>query len=371
MKEGQNFERNPGNGKPNTAIGFRIFPDLPVPPDQLPPDDNRDDYRKAKVIIQIWDEPNTTKTVYLRLFDPDDPSAPDTKEELPIDGNDTVIQDPQGGISFIRRGGDNRDDRTGIPVTGIFEESEGTDHQVDVSLNEKGYGKAKLVVILSRQPGNNFKVAGAFDKGIRDGLHIKEGTQEEALRVWTADGKKVPEGNEPDIEPVARATELLTVWRRLHVEVDSMGAVTGNIVRGTIVEVEYDPSKDAYIITTDQNLDDSVNRFENGVFDTGGMHYKVIGNTNGPNFKIIIQATEVFPMPGSGFSLVDDDRLTDGQDVPEPKTDLLQDKFLPAYIEVLLDGGGNLTFNQTDAPFVLNFPSGLIPDLEAIAKQSR
>ncbi len=92
MKKGQNFERNPGNGIKGTAIGFRIFPDLPVPPNQIPPTDNRDDYRKAKVIVQVWDEPNTTKTVYLRLFDPDDLSAHDTEEELPIDSKDEIVQ---------------------------------------------------------------------------------------------------------------------------------------------------------------------------------------------------------------------------------------------------------------------------------------
>ncbi len=75
MIQGQEFGDNPGNGKPNTAIGNRIFPDLPVPPDQLPADDNREAYRKAKVIVQVWDEPNKTKTVCLRLFEPDDPST--------------------------------------------------------------------------------------------------------------------------------------------------------------------------------------------------------------------------------------------------------------------------------------------------------
>ena len=84
MRQGQKFGDNPGNGKPNTAIGKRIFPDLPVPPDQLPPNEDREAYRKAKVIVQVWGEPNTTKTVYLRLLDPDDPSAPDTQEELPM-----------------------------------------------------------------------------------------------------------------------------------------------------------------------------------------------------------------------------------------------------------------------------------------------
>jgi hypothetical protein len=141
---------------------------------------------------------------------------------LPIDSNDEIVQNPEGGISFIRREGDNRSDGTGVPSSGIFEASNSTDHQVTVNLNEKGYGMAEAIVILSRQPGNNFKVAGAFDEGVRNGLHLKAGTQEQALRVWTSDNKRVPEGNEPDILPVARATELLTVWRRLWVEADSM-----------------------------------------------------------------------------------------------------------------------------------------------------
>jgi len=216
MKEGQNFERNPGNGTTGTAIGFRIFPDLPVPPNKLPPTDNRDDYRKAKVIVQVYDEPRGNRTVYLRLFDPDDPSSPNPDDPNAIvDGNDT--KDQTGNI--IYRGGDNREDGTRVPPSGVFEANGTVYYQVVTDAN----GRAEAVVILSRQPGNNFKVAGAFDEGVRNGLHIKEGTQEQALRVWTADNKMVPEGNEPDIIPVARATELLTVWRRLHVEVDSMG----------------------------------------------------------------------------------------------------------------------------------------------------
>ncbi|MDW8030166.1 MAG: hypothetical protein RMK94_17445, partial [Armatimonadota bacterium] len=192
-------------------------PDLPVPPNQLPPTDNRDDYRKAKVIVQVYDEPKANRTVYLRLFDPDDPSA----DGAPIDSSD--IKDKMGNI--VRKGEDNFEDVAGgIPGRGMFEASGTVDHQVLTDAN----GKAEAIVLLSCQPGNNFKVAGAFDEGVRNGLHIKEGTQEQALRVWTHDNKKVPEGNEPDIQPVVRATELLTVWRRLHVEVDSMGAVTGN-----------------------------------------------------------------------------------------------------------------------------------------------
>ncbi|MDW8026749.1 MAG: hypothetical protein RMK18_12960, partial [Armatimonadota bacterium] len=166
-----------------TRIGKRIFPDLSVPPDQLPANDDREAYGKAKVVVTVYDQPNRNLTVYLRLFDPDDPSAPDTQEELPIDNNDGIVQDPKGGVTFIRRGGDNRSDGTGIFPSGVFEASKSIDYQVSVSLDEKGYGMEEAVVILSRQPGNNFKVAGAFEESIRNGLHIKEGTQEQALRV--------------------------------------------------------------------------------------------------------------------------------------------------------------------------------------------
>ncbi len=120
MRQGQQFGINPGNGKPQSAIGKPLSPDLPVHPNQLPSNDDRDAYQKAKVIVQVWNEPNTTKTVYLRLFDPDDPSAPDTEEELPIDSNDEIRQNQMDGITFIRRGGDNRSDGAGIPASGIM-----------------------------------------------------------------------------------------------------------------------------------------------------------------------------------------------------------------------------------------------------------
>lgn len=58
-------------------------------------------------------------------------------------------------------------------------------------------------------------------------MYVGQGSQEDALRVWVSSlgfDWKVPEGNEPDTNPPARATDLLTIWRRLYVEVDSMGS---------------------------------------------------------------------------------------------------------------------------------------------------
>lgn len=235
----------------------------------------------------------------------------------------------------------------GIPASGVFEATGTVDYQVVTDAN----GKAEAVVILSRQPGNNFKVAGAFDKMVRDGLHIKEGTQEQALRVWTGDNKRVPERNEPDIQPVVRATELLTVWRRLHVEVDSMGVVTGNTITGQITNV-VDNRDGTSTCTTNQNLDDSIDRFNPGrLTDSANRDFSVIANTNGNNFTITVNDYADGTRPSLGnFKLVDDDELRDGQDVPMPDTSKLANAMREAYVQVLFYVGDN----NDNVPFILN-----------------
>jgi hypothetical protein len=68
-----------------------------------------------------------------------------------------------------------------------------------------------------------------------------------------------------------KASPVLTVWRRLHVEVDSMGAVAGNTVTGQITNV-VDNGNGTSTRTTNYDLGaDSVNRFVPGTFtDSAG-----------------------------------------------------------------------------------------------------
>ena len=186
---------------------------------------------------------------------------------------------------------------------------------------------------------------------MRNGLHIKEGSQEEALRIWTSDNKKVPQGNEPDIQPVVRATELLTVWRQLHVKVDSMGVVRGNTVMGQITNV-VDNGDGNSTCTTNQNLNDSIDRFNPGILtDSASRDFNVIANTNGNNFTITVNNYEDGTRPSLGnFKLVDDDRLVDGEDVPMPDTSKLANAMREAYVQVLFDVGDN----NDKVPFILN-----------------
>jgi hypothetical protein len=219
MRPGQEFRyqtRDPNSG----VMTDQVFPDLPEPYRRFSPSEIAA-YLQVKVRVQVYDRPKANRKVYLRLLDPDDPSAPDTPEENDIDDND------RGAMgNLYPRGGDNRSDAWISSPQGTFvrlrpdgsEENFGTD--TEVTTNENGYAEA--IVRLSIQPGNNFKVGGAFEASVRDQMRIGEGTQETALRVFVGD-QRVPEGSkEPDITPVARATPLLTVWRRLWVERDRM-----------------------------------------------------------------------------------------------------------------------------------------------------
>ncbi len=224
-----------------------------------------------------------------------------------------------------------------------------------MNLNEKGYGVREVIVILSRQPGNNFKVAGAFDEGVRNGLHIKEGTQEQALRVWTSDNKRVPEGNEPDIIPIARATELLTVWRRLWVEVDSMAAdfVTGNSTG-----------------LTANSLQDITKSWEEDQFNSYNEPWDLNPNTRQTQAFRIVDTTTVRVYVGAGndlttvaqvgdpyciFYTFPPDRSSDDEfrgEVPDPDIGGLGEAFREAYIEVLLLP---TTYHQSHIPWHHNF----------------
>jgi hypothetical protein len=74
------------------------------------------------------------------------------------------------------------------------------------------------------------------------------------------------------------------------------------------------------------------------------------------------------PVNGA-FTLLDDDVVP--EDVPEPLTSLLAEKFEPAYVTVVLDGGGDPNNNDPDAPFALNLASYELSSLETQARLSR
>jgi hypothetical protein len=151
--------------------GKRIFPDR-----QTPDDNNASVRRKVTVKARITPALEN-QTVYFRAFDADDPSS----DESPVDGNDA--SGPAGG--------DNK---------GAGHALSAASAQTDAS------GCASVEFTVSMQPGDNFKMFASLD-----GPALNSLTQDEA------DAGSAPSG--------ITQSEMLTVWRRLWLERDSMGPI--------------------------------------------------------------------------------------------------------------------------------------------------
>jgi hypothetical protein len=319
------------DNNPNASGGLRIFPDKQFPGDTI----NR---RQVQVSAALTAS-TPGVTVYFRSFDIDDPSS----DSAPIDPNGPA-------------GNDNR----GSPNCGTLTYFAIGSAVCNASVMTDSNGLATVIFEVTMQPGDNFRVAASLDQNYLAGA-IAYG-----VSIMDAGGTVIP----PE-----QVSELLTVWRRVHVEVDTMGPVSGNSVRGTIIGVQTDSQTE---LTIDHLLTangESKNRFANGkiVIDTVGM-FRVVssGKTSLKVDGVIRNAVA----KGKSFTLYDDDNFDssangnwqalDGdigkavhelpqtfalmQDSDDPNANILG----PAYIRPVYDGGGTLANNSSTIPFTLN-----------------
>jgi hypothetical protein len=271
---------------------------------------------RKKVYIQARTTPVLEDiTLYFRVFDVDDPS-----DSGPIiDTND--LTGPTGD--------DNYNDTADMSI-----KSAATNSQ----------GMAGIVFTVSMSPGNNYRAV----------VH----TRQAALQNLTS----------ADIEdtgawPIRSAvTETLTVWRKLHLEVDSMGPVSTigdqkNQVDGTVEGVTYDNVTDETTIDLGQNLPDEMDQ-ENlyahqysgriVISETGTYDLITASSNNNPLFDDTIIVSGQVPTLATGktYILYDDDSFL----LPHyPDVSLAADKFHPAYI--LQESAGN---QDNNLPFDRN-----------------
>ncbi len=147
-----------------------------------------------------------------------------------------------------------------------------------------------------------------------------------------------------------------------------MGAVRGNTVIGHITAVAAGPIEGTSTVTSDQFLDDSPDRFEDGTLtDSAGRDFPVRSSSTGANFVFDVynQADGTRPALGD-FGLVDDDLLRDGQDVPMPDTSTLERAMAEAYVKVEFDIN-----SDDDVPFVGNVEQGQVTSIVAGSWNSR
>lgn len=378
------------NNNTNTGGGQRIFPDRELLGSPA-----------AQRTVRVRAVVNPAKAgikVFFKAFDMDDP----TTDAAPVDTNGAA-------------GGDN----IGVPHQGAL------DHAFAFT---NAAGEATAILTVSRHPGDNYKVAASCTPGYlggvtASGLNLQDGT-----------GATLPNAK-------GRDTNMLTVWRRLHVERDSMvappttgaqrnfeaGNVLGVTTSGTgdpIVRVSTNLADGSAMLDTPANFGNG--RFEGGMIrigtgaaaaDTaiegngtdyvqnpGGFNIAAqVTRTNQPNVNgnvtslvgtvvtldvpantltnayvggtisvagVSMNVTAVNPanstvtvgaLANIPFELRDDDDNTVLPNLPD--TSLMEEKYAPAYILPVFDGGGAAANDKMTVAFKRNFTSDTVAAL--------
>lgn len=346
---------------PNMGGGLRIFPDKNTASDTA----NRQTIRVRAFLLDLI----PGRTIYFRNFDLDDPSSDST-----IDPNGTTGNDNNGNVVG------------GTSAGKISASSAITNSQ----------GMATVDFTVTKQPGDNFAIAASTNPNVLTNVTV-DGTD---LRTG---GGELIETNCDGTATICRS-DMLTVWRRLHLEVDSMGNVgTGNNVTGNVVTngTKIPPGNvNIQVTPTNPSTPLELNRFANGRMVIDGRSYGVILNrksTPGPGAVDVVQIrvlSIVTIANGASFTLYDDDdyNADDGPTLDGDNSEVIarlpdsfkylsaedgnypdgnpKNLYASAYIMPEYDWAESRGYNQTNLPFVLNVNSQQ-GNLDAVINQNR
>ena len=321
------LDTNPGlNG------GTRIFPDKLTPTDSVPRD-------VLGVTATTTPALPAGTSVYFQSYDVDDPSVDPT---FKIDQNDNA-----GSGRRVVKGLDNRGTEPGqrgtFPTAGI-------DYRASAVLSPGG--KVSLPFQVTKQPGDNFRIGVALSGPELDKVN---------------DDTVTPD-NKSFNKSVAGLTDMLTVWRHLWVERDSMTGVVANTIPITISSVSrLVPTAGGTndVITISGRLPDSEDAFEGGQLSIPSLGITVPVYLNSDNLLY----DDTINVPGGTFTgaqvaaisaapvtgtLTDDDVIPASGTMPLPDGgSLSQTAFGEAYIlpKYVDPGSGSLNKRGT-VPFV-------------------
>jgi hypothetical protein len=316
--------------------GVRIFPDAKDRNDQR-------DRNSAKVVVQT--APGASDVIFVKAFDVDDPTV-----------------DPVAKIDLNATAG-----------TGVFSYNNSRSAQLQVG--DDGFATLPLGVnldfVVGWQPGENYRIAASFD-GVGLGSDLEPGNLQS--RHSNEANYVSPDDSQPsDFNGVV--SELLTVWRKLHVEADSMSLWTGKKPSPERADVEIDHwqyERSLPVATLKKNTiytpDGPVvlpalygpnDFYAGGWLSKNGKKQQIIANTaDTVTMNVMVPAQfEDLKTDFAGVAEVYDDddaglrtsTSTEDKVQPLPRTDLItsgvNSKFGPAYIEVVelkaSDGNSN------------------------------
>ena len=201
------------------------------------------------------------KQVRLKSFDVDDPTPlidVEVKIDQIVDTNDLPVA----------RGNDNQ----GTPQAGTL---------AQILLTLDGTGSAETQLTLPMQPGDNLRVAAVFEtnnaQAHLDSLQVTNAT---AAFYVTSDTNQIKDF-------LGGVSPMLTVWRKLHLEFESMEAPPAsgaqiNFWPVTIFRREVQTNGVKLLVRgASSNQDYSFNRFEGGRVSIPGVgDYKIVSSAN-------------------------------------------------------------------------------------------
>jgi len=325
--KGKNNSRNDNNtleADTNHPAGLlpsalRVFPDARTTAAGAVEASPRD---KVDAEVTLSVAPIEPLKIYLDSFDVDDP----TDNKTPVD-DDTKERDNRG-----------------VPADGKFTGEAG-------GVIEKIFSNQKETVELqvTMQPGDNFRVAANGDKDFLLALRNDESklgaNNVDKLRIVDPAIAGTPAQKE--IRDITKyASNILTVWRFLHVEADSMGVVTGNKVSGNIVALVPPGSGSATRVNVDNNLDDGSRNLDNAPAGKG-RHEK--------GDLVVAATTSIKPVDGNGRKRIDRAAGTPVTSTPLPfsatDNDLFGNATLGGSISIITQSGGKwiLKLNVTSS----------------------
>jgi len=188
---------NPGNSDlgtcPNNG-GAQIFPD------KLSPEDETPNIRRQVKLVATVVPPVPGVTVYFKVFDVDDPF------------NSLPAYSAMPNVSLIDGDTDGPDNRGTEAVALPWTATDVTDES----------GKATVTFTVSMQPGNNYRAGASV---LSDAVAVAQATQWSADRInnWAP----ASPGDFSGYSVPLVWSQMLTVWRKLHVEFDSMTTEPG------------------------------------------------------------------------------------------------------------------------------------------------
>lgn len=306
------------NPSTNPGGGLRIFPDKNDPSESTTI--NRQKIRVRAKYFQA----TANIRIYFRNFDPDDPSS----NAAPVDDETTTTPNA---------GDDNRGNVDGTAATkkGRFSYPQPPNPNPfdcqpfanGVSCLTDANGEATVDFEVTMNPGDNFTVAASSDEDYlnnltlaSDGINLKDtnNLQIPVTKIST------PSSNAcASTSLIACRADMLTVWRKIHIEVDSMGTVQNNFWEGQFtskIKVNKGTAQPIPLPTQLPANEDP----ENGVIEIQGKPLKIVyyernlgrllvDNTQG---SFIISASPQAPID---YKIYDDDDF-DGDDSLPGKT---------------------------------------------------